>query len=98
MAKINYFSKEIQLSLNHIKSDLFEILGVDKQMFISCGQDEPQRSPKEAYLNCVIGIYFLSFFYDHPVEPEPEPLDECCKYSPIPILQGTDQTNDIFIF
>ena len=66
-AKITYFSNEIQLSLNHILSELFEIIGVNKQMFISFGQDEPHRSPKEAYFNCVIGIYFLSFFYEHPV-------------------------------
>ena len=67
-AKITYFSNEIQLSLNHIWSELFEIIGVNKQMFISFGQDEPHRSPKEAYFNCVIGIYFLSFFYEHPVD------------------------------
>ena len=36
-------------------------------MFISCGQDEPLRSPQMAYFSCVIGIYFVSFFYDHPV-------------------------------
>ena len=36
-------------------------------MFISCGQDEPHRSPKEAYFNCLICVYFLSFFYEHPV-------------------------------
>ena len=66
-AKIPYFSNEIQLSLNHVLSELFEIIGVNKQMFISFGQDEPHRSPKEAYFNCVIGIYFLSFFYEHPV-------------------------------
>ena len=55
------------MSLNHILNDIFEILGVDKQMFISCGQDEPYRSPKKAYFSCVIGLYFLSFFYEHPV-------------------------------
>ena len=69
-AKISYFSNKIQLSLNHILSELFEIFGVNKQMFISCGQDEPHRSPKEAYFNCVIGIYFSSFFYEHPVFSE----------------------------
>ena len=47
-AKINYFSNEIQLSINHILSEIFEILGVNKQMFISCGQDELYRSPKKA--------------------------------------------------
>ena len=36
-------------------------------MVISCGQDEPHRSPKKAYFSCVIGIYLMSFFYDHPV-------------------------------
>ena len=36
-------------------------------MFISCGQDEPLRSPQTAYFICLIGIYFVSFFYEHPV-------------------------------
>ena len=35
-------------------------------MFISCDQVDPHRSPKNAYFNSVIGIYFLSF-YDHPI-------------------------------
>ena len=46
MAKISYFSIEIQLSLNCILSEIFEILGVNKQMFICCDPDEPYRSPK----------------------------------------------------
>ena len=36
-------------------------------MSTSIGQDEPHRSPKKAYFSCVIGIYLMSFFYDHPV-------------------------------
>ena len=68
MAKINYFSNEIQLSLNHTQSEIFEILVVDKQMFISCGQDEHLRSPQKVYFSCVISIYFVSFFYEHPVD------------------------------
>ena len=36
-------------------------------MFISCGQDEPLRSPQMAYFSCVIAIYFVSFFYEYPV-------------------------------
>ena len=67
IAKINYFSNEIQLSLNHTWSEIFEILVVDKPIFISCGQDEPLKSPQMAYFSCVIGIFFVSFFYDHPV-------------------------------
>ena len=66
MAKISYYYIEIQFSLNHICSEIFEILGVDKQMFISCGQDEPYRSSKKAYFSRVIGVYFLSFINKHP--------------------------------
>ena len=37
-------------------------------MFISSGQDEPFRSPKKAYFSHIIGLNFLSFFYEHPVD------------------------------
>ena len=67
MAKIIYFSIETQVSLNNILSEIFEILAVDNQMVTSCGQDEPLRSSKKAYFICLIGIYLMSFFYDHPV-------------------------------
>ena len=67
MAKIKNFLKEIQVSLNFILSEIFEILGVDYQMSTTCGQDKLHRSYKKAYFSCVISIYFLSFFYDHPV-------------------------------
>ena len=67
MAKIDNFSNEIQLSLNHIQSKIFEILAVDNQMVASCGQDEPHKSPKKVHFSCVIGIYLMSFFYEHPV-------------------------------
>ena len=36
-------------------------------MVASCGQDEPHRSPKKVNFSCVICIYLMSFFYDHPV-------------------------------
>ena len=36
-------------------------------MFISCGQDEHLRSPQKVYFSCVISIYLVSFFYEHPV-------------------------------
>ena len=67
MAKIDNFSKEIQLFLNHIQSKIFEILGVDKQMVIICVQDEPNRSPQKSVFGSVIGVYLMSFFYEHPV-------------------------------
>ena len=28
----------------------------------------PIEAPKKGNLGCVIGIYLLSYFYDHPVE------------------------------
>ena len=46
---------------------MFEILGADYQMSTSCGQDEPHTSRKKAYFSCAIGVYFMSFFYEHPV-------------------------------
>ena len=67
MAKISYFSNETQVSSNNVLSEIFDILTVDNQMVTSCGQDEPHRSPKKVYFSCVIGIYLMSFFYDHPV-------------------------------
>ena len=45
-------------------------------MFISCGQYELYRSPKNAYFSCLIGLYFLSFFYEHPVEYK---FFSCCN-------------------
>ena len=65
--KSTKFSNEIQLSLNHFYSEIFEILGVDNQMVIICGQDEPHSSLTKSVFSCVIGIYFMSFFYEHPV-------------------------------
>ena len=67
MAKISYFSNEIKLSLNLIKSEIFDILDVHKQTVTSCGWDERHRGSKKAYFSCVIGIYSLSFFFEHPV-------------------------------
>ena len=53
---------------------MFEILGADYQMSTSCGQDEPHTSRKKAYFSCAIGVYFMSFFYEHPVGCEPSTL------------------------
>ena len=36
-------------------------------MSTSCGQDEPYKSPKNTYFNCAIDVYFMSFFYEHPL-------------------------------
>ena len=41
-------------------------------MSTSIGQDEPHRSPKMAYFSCAIGVYFMSFFYEHPVSVKTE--------------------------
>ena len=68
MAKISNFINEIKLSLNIIQREIFDILDVHKQTVTSCGWDEPHRGTKKAYFSCVIGIYLMSFFYEHPVE------------------------------
>ena len=51
MAKIKHFSNEIQVSLNHIQSEIFKILGIYNQKSLSCGQDEPHRTPKSHILD-----------------------------------------------
>ena len=57
----------IWVYLNDFLSDIFKNLNVDNQMSLTCGQDEPLGCPKKAFFSCVIGIYFVSFFFDHPV-------------------------------
>ena len=42
-------------------------LKVGIQMSLSCGQDEPQRSPQKGIFSSVMGIYFVTFFIEHPV-------------------------------
>ena len=36
-------------------------------MSTNCGQEEPHGRPKKAYFSCVIGVYFMSIFDEHPV-------------------------------
>ena len=36
-------------------------------MFSTFGLLEPNNDLQIAYFGCVIALYFLSFFYDHPV-------------------------------
>ena len=38
-------------------------------MFSTFGLLEPNNDLQIAYFGCVIALYFLSFFYDHPVVP-----------------------------
>ena len=45
------------------------------------GQDEPHRRPKKAYFSCAIGVYFMSFFYEHPVFSKCRTID-CPKARP----------------
>ena len=42
MIKISQFPIEIQVHFNHISSDKFKNLNIDKQMSLSCDWDEPQ--------------------------------------------------------
>ena len=67
MTNISLFSIEMQVPLNDFSSAIFKNLDVDNQMSQNCGQDEPLSWPKNAFFSCVIGIYFVAFFIDHPV-------------------------------
>ena len=68
MANNDQFPIETKVYINDFSSDIFKNLNVDIQMSLSCGQDEPHSWPKNAFFNCVIGVYFVSFFFDHPVD------------------------------
>ena len=55
------------MSLNELKNEIPKNLDVNNQMSLTCGQYGPHISPKNAYFCCVIGVYFVSLFIDHPV-------------------------------
>ena len=67
MTIISQYSIETKVYLNDFLSDKFKNLNVDNQMSLSCGQDESLGCPKNAFFSCVIGVYFVSFLFDHPV-------------------------------
>ena len=67
MTNICQLSIETKVYLNDFSSDIFKSLNVFNQMSLSCGQDEPLGCPENAFFSCVIGIYLVSFFFDHPV-------------------------------
>ena len=45
----------------------FENVDVDNKMSHTCGPFEPINSIQSALFKGVMALYFLSFFYDHPV-------------------------------
>ena len=55
------------MSHNRFLSEIFENLDVDYQMLISLGKNEPFYRPRNQFFSHVIGIYFISFFVEHPV-------------------------------
>ena len=55
------------MSQNRSLSEIFENLDVDYQMLISLGKNEPFYRPRNQFFSHVIGIYFISFFIEHPV-------------------------------
>ena len=61
------FFIETHVYLNHFSRDKFKNLDVDNKMSLSCGWDEPQSWPKNAFFSGVIGIYFVTFFFEHTV-------------------------------
>ena len=55
------------MSHNRFFSEIFENLDVDYQMLISLGNNEAFYRPRNRVFSHVIGIYFISFFIEHPV-------------------------------
>ena len=67
MNNISQFSYETDVYLNHFSSDKFKNLDVDKQMSLSSGQYKPESWPKNAFFSCEMGVYFVTFFFEHTV-------------------------------
>ena len=55
------------MDFNEFENEIFKNINVNNQMSLSCGQYGPQNSPQDAYLRSLKGVYFVSFFIDHPV-------------------------------
>ena len=51
-----------------ILNEILKKIDLNNQTVSTCGQLEPIFSLKYADISCVIALYFLSFFYEHPVE------------------------------
>ena len=67
MTKIGLSSIETKVYLNEIQSEKFQNLDADNQMSLSFGLNEPLSCPKIALFCGVMGVYFVSFFLEHPV-------------------------------
>ena len=50
-----------------ILNEILKKIDLNNQTVSTCGQLEPIFSLKYADISCVIALYFLSFFYEHPV-------------------------------
>ena len=59
---------EIKVPKIEILSEILEEKDIDNQMFTILGLEEPLFRLKYSDFSCVIVLYLLSFFYDHPVE------------------------------
>ena len=57
----------IKVSQIEILSKIMKKIDLNNQTVSTCGQLEPIFSLKYADISCVIALYFLSFFYEHPV-------------------------------
>ena len=58
---------EIKVPKIEILSEILEEKDIDNQMFTILGLEEPLFRLKYSDFSCVIVLYFLSFFYEHPV-------------------------------
>ena len=67
---------EIKVPKIEILSEILEEKDIDNQMFTILGLEEPLFRLKYSDFSCVIALYFVSIFYDHPV----------CQLSLIPLV------------
>ena len=62
-----FTSIKIKLSKNQILSEKLKKFALNNQMFNTQDQLEPILGLKCSDFRCVTALYFLSFFYEHPV-------------------------------
>ena len=71
---------ESKVSETEILSKILEELDIDNQMFTIFSLEELLFMLKYLDFSCVIALYFVSFFYEHPVCSEEEKCDHVANF------------------
>ena len=72
---------ESKVPETEILSKILEELDIDNQMFTIFSLEELLFMLKYFDFSCVITLYFVSFFYEHPVHSS-----SCLNFEPFPIF------------